>query len=150
MRAPVCFSICLILTGLMGLVTTPACALVDLQPGLWQETETGTENNQPAKVETTRRCMTGEEARQPGKAIVFDEEVRQHCRVLELTRAGDVLSFRMQCGTGEVAVNMGATFTLHTPQHYSGTINASLKLGMMRLSANKKIDARRIGECPQE
>lgn len=138
--------LCLVLAGLLAPVL-PAWGMVALQPGLWQETETGSENNQPGKVETTTRCMTAEEARQPGKAVVFDEQVRRHCRVLELNRAGDVLSFRMQCGTGEVAVNMGATFTLHTPQHYSGTIKASLKLGMMRLNADKKIDAKRIGEC---
>jgi hypothetical protein len=124
-----------------------ARAEVQLQPGLWQETETGSENNQPAKIETTTRCMTAEEAKQPSKAVVFDQEVRKHCKVLELTRTGDDLSFRLQCGTDGFALDMGAAFTLHTPQHYSGTIEAALKLGTLRLSANKAIDAKRIGDC---
>lgn len=149
MRAPGSLFRCLLLAGLMLFVAPPARGSVELQPGLWQETEIGTENSRPANIETTTRCMTAEEAKQPGKAVVFDDEVRRHCRVLELTRLGDALSFRMQCGTGDVAVNMGANFTLHTPQHYSGTIKASLKFGMMQLSANKKIEAKRIGDCPE-
>jgi Protein of unknown function (DUF3617) len=127
--------------------SAPARAEVQLQPGLWQETETGSENNRPAKIETTTRCMTPEEAKQPSKAVVFDEEVRRHCKVLELTRTGDDLSFRLQCGADGFALNMGAAFTIHTPEHYSGTIKAALKLGTMRLSADKKIDAKRIGAC---
>jgi hypothetical protein len=129
------------------LAATGARAETQLQPGLWQETETGSENDQPAKVETSSRCMTAEEAKQPSKAIVFDQIIRQKCEVLELNRTGDDLAFRMQCGTKGFAVNMGANFTIHTPQHYSGAIKASLRLGTFRLTADKKIDARRIGEC---
>jgi hypothetical protein len=132
------------------LAATGARAETQLQPGLWQETETGSENAKPAKVETTTRCMTAEEAKQPSKAIVFDKIVRQHCKVLELTRTGDDLAFRMQCGTDGFAVNMGANFTIRSPQHYSGTIKASLRLGTFRLTADKKIDAHRVGECKED
>ncbi len=132
------------------LAALPARAEIQLQPGLWQETETGSENDQPAKVETSTRCMTADEAKQPSNAIVFDKVVRQHCKVLELTRTGDDLAFRMQCGTDGFAVAIGANFTIHTPQHYSGTIKASLRLGTFRLTADKKIDAHRVGECKKD
>jgi Protein of unknown function (DUF3617) len=129
------------------LAAVPARAEVALQPGLWQETETGSENNQPAKTETSTRCMTAEEAKQPSKAVVFDETLRKHCEALDYKRAGDELSLRMQCGSQGFAVNVNARFTLHSPQHYSGTLRAALQLGPMKLTADKKIDAKRIGEC---
>ena len=148
--SPILKLIACMLFGGLCFLAAPARAEIELQPGLWQETETGTENNRPAKSETSTRCMTAEEAKQPSKAVVFDEAVRKHCQVLDYKRTGDNLIFRMQCGTDSFAVNMGATFIIHTPQHYSGVIKASLKLGTLRLSADKTIDARRIGECNEK
>jgi hypothetical protein len=136
--------------GMMFLSASRAFAETQLQPGLWQETEIGSENDRPAKVETSTRCMTAEEAKQPAKAVVFDETLRKRCRTLEFKRTGDDITFRLQCGTDGFAVNMGAAFAIHDPQHYSGTIRASLRLGTFRLSANKKIDAHRIGECKEK
>ena len=129
------------------LAAPPVRAEVALQPGLWQETETGSENNQPAKTETSTRCMTAEEAKQPSKAVVFDEVLRQHCKALDYKRSGDEISLRMQCGMQGFAVDVNARFTLNTPQHYGGTLRASLTLGPMTLTADKMIDAKRIGDC---
>jgi Protein of unknown function (DUF3617) len=129
------------------LVAIPAHAEITLQPGLWQETETGSENNQPAKVETSTRCMTAEEAAQPGKAVVFDETLRKHCKALDYKRSGDLLTLRMQCGAPGFMMNVGATFTLHSPQHYSGVMKVAIQLATLKFNTDKKIDAHRIGEC---
>jgi Protein of unknown function (DUF3617) len=125
----------------------PACAEVQLQPGLWQETETGSENNQPAKSETSTRCMTPDEAKQPSKAVVFDETLRKHCRALDYSRAGDDLTLRMQCGAPGFTVNIGATFKIDSPQHYSGIMKVAVQLGTLKFNTDKTIDAKRIGEC---
>jgi Protein of unknown function (DUF3617) len=122
-------------------------AEITLQPGLWQETETGSENNQPAKVETSTRCMTAEEAAQPNKAVVFDETLRKHCKALDYKRSGELLTLRMQCGAPGFVMNVGATFTLHSPQHYSGVMKVAIELATLKFNTDKKIDAHRIGEC---
>jgi hypothetical protein len=124
-----------------------ARAEVALQPGLWQEVETGSENGQPAKSETSTRCMTAEEARQPSKAVVFDETLRKHCKALNYKRTGDNLALRLQCGTQGFTVNIGATFIFHSPQHYSGVMKVAIQLATMKFTADKTIDATRIGEC---
>jgi hypothetical protein len=130
------------------LVPAPAArAEVQLQPGLWQETETGSENGRPAKSETSTRCMTPEEARQPSKAVVFDETLRKHCKALEYKRTEDNLSLRLQCGSQGFTVNIGATFTFHSPQHYSGLMKVAIQVATMKFIADKTIDAKRIGEC---
>lgn len=126
-----------------------AVAEVQLQPGLWQEIETGSENGRPAKSETSTRCMTAQEAAQPSKAVVFDEELRRHCRTLDFKRKDDVLAIRLQCGRQGLTVNIAATFTFHTPQHYSGTMKLAIRLGRIKLSTDKTIDAHRIGACPK-
>jgi hypothetical protein len=127
----------------------PAECATDLQPGLWQETETGSENGKPAMSETSRRCMTAEEAAQPSKAVVFDAALRKHCRALDFKRDGDVLTIRLQCGQQGLSANAAATFIFHSPQHYSGTMKIALRLGTLTLSTDKKIDAQRIGDCPK-
>jgi hypothetical protein len=129
------------------LYALPADSAIDLQPGLWQETETGSENGKPAASETSTRCMTAEEAAQPSKAVVFDAELRRHCRALDFKRVGDVLTIRLQCGQQALAVNIAATFIFHS--HYSGAMRVALGLGTIKLSTDKKIDAHRIGDCPK-
>jgi hypothetical protein len=133
------------------LVAAPAArAEVQLQPGLWQETETGSENGRPAKSETSTRCMTPEEARQPSKAVVFNETLRQHCKALDYKRTEDNLTLRLQCGTQGFTVNIGATFTFHSPQHYSGLMKIAIQVATMKFTADKAIDAKRIGECKEK
>jgi hypothetical protein len=140
---------CFIFAATCLLAVTTARAEVQLQPGLWQETETGSDNNQPVKVETSTRCMTAEEALQPGKAVVFDETLRKHCKALDYKRSGDLLTLRMQCGALGFMVNVGATFTLHSPQHYSGVMKVAIQLATFKFNTDKKIDAHRIGECKE-
>jgi hypothetical protein len=140
---------CFIFAATCLLAVTTARAEVQLQPGLWQETETGSENNQPVKVETSTRCMTAEEALQPGKAVVFDETLRKHCKALDYKRSGDLLTLRMQCRALGFMVYVGATFTLHSPQHYSGVMKVAIQLATLKFNTDKKIDAHRIGECKE-
>jgi hypothetical protein len=134
----------------VGSLIDAAQAKIELQPGLWQEVEIGSENNQPVRSETTTRCMTAEEARQPSKVMVLNDELRRHCKTLSFDRAGDSITFRLQCEADALDVSMDAAFTIETPQHYRGTIKAALNLGPIMLSLDKTIDAKRIGECPEK
>jgi Protein of unknown function (DUF3617) len=142
-----CFTAYALFVAAFFLPAPAARAEVTLQPGLWQETETGSENNQPARSETSTRCMTAEEARQPSKAVVFDEVLRTHCKALDYKRTEDNLSLRLQCGAPGFTVNVGATFSFHSPQHYSGLMKVAIQLATMKFTADKTIDAKRIGEC---
>ncbi len=142
-----CFTAYVLFVAAVFLPAPAARAEVALQPGLWQETETGSENNQPARSETSTRCMSAEEARQPNKAVVFDEVLRKHCKALDYERTEDNLSLRLQCGAPGLMVNVGATFTFHSPQHYSGLMKVAIQLATMKFTADKTIDAKRIGEC---
>jgi Protein of unknown function (DUF3617) len=144
------FAACAAFVAAFLLAAPTARAEVALQPGLWQETETGSENNQPAKTETSTRCMTAEEARQPSKAVVFDETLRKHCKALDYKRTEDNLSLRLQCGSQGFTVNIGATFTFHSPQHYSGLMKVAIQVATMKFTADKTIDAKRIGECQEK
>jgi hypothetical protein len=144
------FPTCALFVAVFLLAAPPARAEIALQPGLWQETETGFENNQPAKSETSTRCMTAEEAAQPNKAVVFDAVLRKHCQALDYKRAGDKLTLRLQCGAQGFAVNIAASFIIHSPQHYSGIMKLAIHLATMKFAADKTIDARRIGECKEK
>src|SRR5665811_866468 len=76
----------------------PARAAIELEPGMWQDTETGEENGKPAKPEVTSDCMTPEEAKDPVKALAVMKDNPGQCKKLELKENGNVVSVEMQCG----------------------------------------------------
>jgi hypothetical protein len=142
-----CTAVCCLVASACLLAALPARAAVQPQPGLWQETETGTENGRPAKPQTTKSCMTEAEAKDPTKGMVFDKEMQKHCKTLDVKRSGNDLSFRMECSQQGFAMNIVTAFHLLTPQHYSGTLKSSIKMGSMTMTSDKKLDAVRIGAC---
>jgi len=140
------FYLALLTAGAVCFLAGKSGAATELQPGLWQETETGEENGQK-KIETTTRCMTADEAKEPAKAVVFDEDLRKNCKALSYKRIGDKMTFRLECGAELFNVAMDADFTIDTPQHYHGAVKASLSLGPIAMGLDKTIDAKRIGDC---
>ena len=126
---------------------TAAFAAVELQPGQWQEIETGTENGKPAKTETTTSCMSADEAKDPLKGMVFDKQAKDACKTLEAKRTGGGISFRMQCKGEGFDMDIAAEMTFHTPQSYTGVIKSSVKMGATTVVSDKKVEAKRIGEC---
>jgi hypothetical protein len=86
------------LSGLLILLcATSAFAAIELEPGLWQDTETGMENGKPAKTEVSTNCLSPEEARNPIKTILKDADGRT-CETLSAKENGNIVKVDMRCG----------------------------------------------------
>ena len=72
------------------IATLPARAAREIEPGLWQLTETGIENGQPAKPEVSTDCLSPEDARDPIKTILKDTEGQQ-CDTLNVKENGNTV-----------------------------------------------------------
>jgi len=140
-----------LLGGCLGaaclLIAVPAQA-VELQPGNWQSVETGTENGKPVPPQTETSCMTPEEAKNPEKGLAIDKETRNMCKTYDVQRSASGLAFRMQCAQGkEFAMDITADFTFVSATQYTGTLKSSVKVAGQTTSSDKKIEAKRVGEC---
>jgi len=127
----------------------PARAAIELDPGQWQDTETGTENGKPAKPEVTTECMEPEEAKDPVKALMaMKGQSDGQCKTMDVKQSGNTVSFVMQCGDPkQMSFDIAATYTFHSPKHYSGTLKSIVILAGKKTTADKKVDSIWLGAC---
>ena len=127
--------------------TAPAHAVVQLDPGEWQDTETGTEDGKPMKPEVTTSCMTAEEAKDVIKVLTqLQEGPGRKCKTMHVQDKGSSLSFDMECGDAKtvlIAVALAITFV--NSRHYTGTIKSNVAYGGKTVTSDKQLDSRWVG-----
>ena len=91
----------------------PARAAIQFQPGLWQETESGSENGDAAKPTTSTDCMTPEDAEDPIKAFTtLKDQAGGHCKTINVKQNGNTINVVMSCGDGkQMSMDMQVTYT---------------------------------------
>lgn len=130
----------------------PAYA-IHLDPGEWQDTETGTENGQPTQPELTTSCMEAEAAKDPVKALTqLKDTAGQQCKTMNVKESGNVLSFDMECGEAKtmlIAISMHITFV--NARHYTGTLKSNVTFAGKTITTDKQLDSKWIGAtCKQK
>ena len=122
----------------------PARAAIQLEPGEWQDTETGTENDQPAKTDVTTDCMTAQDAKDPVKALTkLKDTAGQQCKTMNVHESGNTLSFDMECGDAKtmlIAVSMTMTFL--NPRHYTGVVKSNVTFAGKKMTTDKQINSK--------
>jgi hypothetical protein len=129
-------------------MTTSARAAIELDPGQWQDTETGEEDGKPVKPEVTSECMSPEEAKDPVKSLAVMKDSGGQCKKLEVKENGNVVSVDMQCGDPkEMEINLAGIYTFIDRKHYTGTMKSVIVIAGKQTSANKSVDSKWIGPC---
>lgn len=122
--------------------TLPARAAVQLEPGLWQDTETGLQNGKPAKPEVSTDCLSAEEARDPVKTILSDTEGQQ-CETLNVKENGNTVAVEMKCGDPKKTwIEIDMTINFLSARHYKGTIKSLVIFGGQKVISEKTIDSK--------
>ena len=123
-------------------------AAIELEPGTWQDNETGTENGKPAKPEVTSDCMTAEDAKDPMKALAKMKEGDSagQCKTLDVQQNGNVVSLTMKCGDAKqgMTMEMSGTFTFIDRRHYTTAMKTAISFGGQTMTADKEIDSKWI------
>lgn len=126
----------------------PARAAIQLEPGNWQDTETGEENGKPVAPQVTTDCMSAEEASDPVKVLTAMKDNAGQCAKLEIKQTGNVVTFVMQCGDPkQMAMDMQATYTFVSAKHYTGTLKSTVVIAGKTTTADKKVDSVWVGAC---
>lgn len=129
------------------LAASPVRAAIELEPGMWQDTETGMENGKPAKPEVTTDCMTPEDAKDPMQSLAkMQAEGAGKCETLDIKPNGNVVSLTMKCGDDKQgAVEISGTFTFIDRKHYTTSMKSVVSFGGQKMTADKEIDSKWIG-----
>lgn len=125
-------------------MAAPVGAAITLEPGEWQDTETGTENGAAVQPEVTTSCMTALEARDPVKALTqLKDTAGQQCKTMNVREGGNTLSFDMECGDAKtmlIAVSLNITF--QNSRHYTGSVKSKVSFGGKTLATDKQLDSK--------
>lgn len=133
---------------LLTTAATPTHAAIQLEPGNWQDTETGTEDGKPVPPQVTTDCMTPEEAADPVKVLTAMKAGADKCEKLELKQNGNVVTFTMRCGDPkQMSFDIEATYTFINAKHYAGTMKSTVILAGKKTTADKKVDSVWLGVC---
>lgn len=135
---------------LILLCATHAFAAIELDPGQWQDTETGEEDGKPVKPEVTSDCMSPEEAKDPVKQLAGMKEAGAagQCQRLDVKESGNTVSIVMLCGNPkEMLIDLQGTYTFHNKRSYTGTMKSAITLAGKTATANKTVVSKWIGPC---
>ena len=134
------------LAAVLLIAAMPARAAMQLEPGEWQDTETGTEDGKPVPPEVATGCMTADDAKDVAKALTrLQETAGKKCKAMHVKDNGNTLSFDMECGdatTMLIAVTMNLTF--ENSRHYTGTIKSNVAYGGKTIASDKQLDSKWI------
>ena len=123
----------------------PAFAAIELEPGTWQDTETGTENGKPAKPDVSTDCMTAEDAKDPMKSLAKMKEGDSagQCKTLDIQQNGNVVSLTMKCGDAKQGtMEMSGTFTFIDRRHYTTSMKTAFSFGGQKMTSDKQVDSK--------
>ncbi|MGN6571789.1 MAG: DUF3617 domain-containing protein [Pseudolabrys sp.] len=141
--------------GLLLAVLLPhrAYAAIELEPGTWEDTETGMENGKPAKTEVTTDCMSAEDAKDPVKSLAkMQAEGAGQCKTLDIKPNGNVITLNMKCGDDKQgAMELSGTFTFIDRKHYTTTMKSTISFGGQKMTADKQVDSKWVAsECKKK
>lgn len=140
------------ITAGLVLLASPAVAATQLQPGEWQTTETGTENGKPVPPKVDKECMKAEEARDATSLVneMKKEMTGQgaQCQTADIQQNGDTVAYTLKCAMQKQFIfDISGTYTLQSPTHYAGRMKSEITMMGQKSSADKAIEAVRIGDC---
>jgi len=135
------------------LLTLPARAEIKLDPGTWQQVESGSEDGKPAEPVTYTDCLTPEQARDPIKALAALKDIGsligQHCQTLQVHQDDNAVAVDFACGdekSNYIAISLA--FKIADTRHYSGTIKSTFVFKGKKTTSDKTIAAKWLGpEC---
>jgi hypothetical protein len=122
---------------------------IDLQPGLWQDTETGEVNGKPMPPKVSTDCMTPEEAKDPVKsAQAALKEQQAECSKADVKQNGNLITFEMKCGNPQQgSIDITVAYTILSPQHTTSVAKSTMNFGGQKMTSNITTDSKWVGAC---
>src|SRR6185437_4334609 len=135
------FAQAFIVIASIGTLAAPPAHAVQLEPGLWQDVETGKDNGKMSKPEVHTTCMSPEEARDPVKTILKDSE-GQKCDKYDVKENGNTVTAEIRCGDPkEMRMEIDMTINFASTKHYYGTMKSLVIFKGIKSTSEATIDS---------
>jgi Protein of unknown function (DUF3617) len=148
------FLILIFMSSCIGFFAASPALALDIQPGLWQDTETGEANGKPIPRKVSTNCVTPDEAKDVVERAQAElkksmKGQAEKCRKLDIRQNGNVVTFEMKCGDPKQgAIDATTVITIHSPQHTTNVARSSIVFMGQKMEANITTDSRWIAaEC---
>jgi hypothetical protein len=139
-----------VLSGSVGLVVAPSAHALDIQPGLWQDTEMGEVNGKPIPRKVSTNCVTPEEA----KDVVNRAQVElqkstkgqaQKCEKLDIRQKDNVITFEIKCGDPQQgSIDATTVITIESPQHTTNVAKSTINFMGQKMVSTVTTDSKWI------
>ncbi len=130
-----------------ALLVSPAAQALEIQPGLWQDTETGDVNGKPQPPKVTTDCIKADDAKDPVKAAqaaMKDMDATQ-CSKSGLSQSGNQVIFEMKCGDPKQgSMDISVVWTFIDAQHTSTVAKSVMAFGGQKLTSNLNTESKWI------
>jgi Protein of unknown function (DUF3617) len=147
----------IVLAGCLGFVMARPAQAVDIQPGLWQDTETGEANGKPIPRKVTTNCVTPAEAKdvvsQAQAELKKSMQGQAHkCEKLDIRQDGNVVTFEMKCGDAKQgSIDATTVITIYSPQHTTNVAKSAINFAGQSMVSKITIDSKWIAaECKKK
>jgi hypothetical protein len=115
-----------------------AYAANEIQPGLWQDSETMTVGGKAEAPKVTTNCVTPQDAQDPVTMIkdgMKDQAGR--CSKINVQTNGNIILFEMDCGDPKQgAITLTMTYTVHSPRHTSSVTTSTMSMMGQKIVSN--------------
>jgi hypothetical protein len=134
----------------------PAGAEIKLDPGTWQQVESGTEDGKPAEPVTYTDCLTPEQAKDPIKALSdlknLASLVGQRCKTMQINQDANTVSVDFACGDEtSTYIGINLKFNFVDARHYTGAVKSTFVFKGKKTTSDKTIDAKWLdAACKKE
>ena len=134
--------------GLAVAFAAPASAM-QLEPGEWQGTETGSENGEAAPPSTFTGCITSADTADLIKRLKSLKDIAGNkCTAMQVQDAGNTLTIKVECGTPErLSIVVDSKVTFENAKHYFGSVKSSVSFAGKTTTSDKAFDSKWIGPC---
>ncbi len=131
------------------LAISPAHAL-DVEPGLWQDTETGEVNGKAMPPKVSTDCVSPQDAKDIGKRAqqelqtsMKEQKQKQQCSKLSVKESGNTILFEMKCGDPKQgALDVTSVITIQSPQHTTNVTKSAMSFMGQTMVSNMTTDSK--------
>ena len=145
--------LCAIILSSFVVFVTSAHAL-DIQPGLWQDTETGEANGKPIPRRVSTNCVTPTEAKDVVERAQAElkksmKGQAQKCEKLDIRQTGNVITFEMKCGDAKQgSIDATTVITILSPRHTTNVAKSTINFIGQKMVSTIMTDSKWIAaEC---
>lgn len=134
----------LVVAALSLAATAASAGSLKFKPGKWEMSTTVKSPMLPqAHTTTEKECITPEEARDPLKEMVTDE----NCEISDRSESGDALTWKMKC-RGDGGQTMAGTGEIRTDgDAASGKMEVTMEMEGRSISMETNWKGKRLGDC---